>query len=156
MVDDTSPFLEVFCEVSGKDYRFTTGTKAEFAVSVINRKLGSLKPRVIYIEAAKEGEEPISFGDNASLLNYGLGWKLKTVVDADLPGTEKNNRQQRFSSVFSTGFANDSTPEIGEQSLKYIGRIFFAFVLMFILGGLFTVALENLPRLILLFNNSSV
>ncbi|OAO93626.1 hypothetical protein AXX17_AT5G34640 [Arabidopsis thaliana] len=102
MVDDTSPFLEVFCEVSGKDYRFTTGTKAEFAVSVINRKLGSLKPRVIYIEAAKEGEEPISFGDNASLLNYGLGWKLKTVVDADLPGTEKNNRQQRFSSVFST------------------------------------------------------
>jgi hypothetical protein len=86
MVDDTSPFLEVFCEVSGKDYRFTTGTKAEFAVSVINRKLGSLKPRVIYIEAAKEGEEPISFGDNASLLNYGLGWKLKTVVDADLPG----------------------------------------------------------------------
>jgi len=54
------------------------------------------------------------------------------------------------------GFANDSTPEIGEQSLKYIGRIFFAFVLMFILGGLFTVALENLPRLILLFNNSFV
>ncbi|CAD5333303.1 unnamed protein product [Arabidopsis thaliana] len=57
MVDDTSPFLEVFCEVSGKDYRFTTGTKAQFAVSVINRKLGSLKPRVIYIEAAKEVED---------------------------------------------------------------------------------------------------
>ncbi|XP_020875666.1 uncharacterized protein LOC9306609 [Arabidopsis lyrata subsp. lyrata] len=154
-------FLEVFCEVSGKEYRFTSGTKAKFAVSVINKKLGSLKPRVVFIEAVKDGEEPISFGDDACLVNYGHGWKLKTVVDSDFPGTEKNNLQQHFPSVISmdskdSKYTKDSRPEIGDQSLKYIGRIFFAFVLMFILGGLFTVALENLPRLILLFKNSSM
>ncbi|XP_010450502.1 PREDICTED: uncharacterized protein LOC104732638 [Camelina sativa] len=149
-------FLEVFCEVSGKEYRFTNGTKAKFAVSVINRKLGSLKPRVVFIEAAREGEEPISFGDDASLVSYGDGWKLKTVVDSDFPGTERYNLPQHFPSVISMGSKDPkySKPEIGEQSLKYIGRIFFAFVLMFILGGLFTVALENLPRLILLFKSS--
>uniref|UniRef100_A0A1J3IEH9 Uncharacterized protein n=2 Tax=Noccaea caerulescens TaxID=107243 RepID=A0A1J3IEH9_NOCCA len=172
MTNDTSPvdasFLEVFCDVSGKNYRFTTGTKAEFAVSVINRKLGSLKSRVVYIEAEKEGEEAISFGDDAYLVNYGDGWKLKTVTDADFPGTEKKkvvfqrNLPQQFPSVASSTSSKDSKfrrdlkPEgEGEQSLKYMWRIFFAFVLMFILGGLFTVALENLPRLILLFNNSS-
>lgn len=53
---------------------------------MINKKLGSLKPRVVFIEAAKEGEEPISFGDDACLVNYGHGWKLKTVVDSDVPG----------------------------------------------------------------------
>ncbi|ESQ47327.1 hypothetical protein EUTSA_v10028111mg, partial [Eutrema salsugineum] len=166
-------FLEVFCEVSGKDYRFSAGTKAEFAVSVINRKLGSLKSRVVYIEAAKEGEEPISFGDGAYLADYGHGWKLKTVVDAGIPGTETKNVLQRhlprqfpsvsFSSppVSSSGSKDSKSPRAekpefeGDQSLKYIGRILVAFVLMFILGGLFTMALENLPKLILLFNNSS-
>ncbi|KAF8100486.1 hypothetical protein N665_0223s0014 [Sinapis alba] len=170
MAEDTSPvpspppFVEVSCEVSGKDYRFTTGTKAEFAVSVINRKLGSSESKALYIEAVKEGEEPISFGDGACLVNYGNGWRLKTVIDhSDLPGTEKEDTFQRqFPSVLSTG-SKDSKPakamkaEVeGDQSLKYIGRIMFAFVLMFILGGLFTVALENLPRLILLFNNPSM
>lgn len=79
--------MEVFCEISGKDYRFTAGTKAEFAVSVINRKLGSSKPKALYIEASKDGEEPISFGDGASLVSYGHGWRLVTVIaDSDSPG----------------------------------------------------------------------
>ncbi|KAG2307333.1 hypothetical protein Bca4012_083646 [Brassica carinata] len=171
MAEDTSPvaspppFVEVFCEISGKDYRFTTGTKAEFAVSVINRKLvGSSKSKALYIEAVKEGEEPISFGDGASLVSYGHGWRLKTVIaDSNLPGAEKEGTFQRqFPSVLPTG-SKDSKPAKamkakveGDQSLKYIGRITFAFVLMFILGGLFTVALENLPRLILLFSNPSM
>ncbi|CAG7906268.1 unnamed protein product, partial [Brassica rapa] len=167
MAEDTPsppPFVEVFCEISGKDYRFTAGTKAEFAVSVINRKLGSSKPKALYIEASKDGEEPISFGDGASLVSYGHGWRLVTVIaDSDSPGTEKEGPfQTQFPSVLSTG-SKDSKPAKamkadfeGDQSLKYIGRIMFAFVLMFILGGLFTVALENLPRLILLFNNPSM
>ncbi|CAN7016138.1 unnamed protein product [Brassica oleracea var. botrytis] len=169
MAEDTPsppPFVEVFCEISGKDYRFTAGTKADFAVSVINRKLGSSKSKskALYIEAAKEGEEPISFGDGASLVSYGHGWRLKTVIaDSDLPGTDKEGPFQRqFPSVLSTG-SKDSKPAKamkakfeGDQSLKYLGRIMFAFVLMFILGGLFTVALENLPRLILLFTNPSM
>ncbi|CAH8354264.1 unnamed protein product [Eruca vesicaria subsp. sativa] len=170
MAEDTSPglspppFVEVFCEISGKDYRFTAETKAEFAVSVINRKLGSSKSKAVYIEAAKEGEEPISFGDGASLVSYGHGWRLKTVTDdSHLPGTEKEGTFQRqFPSGLSTGSkyskpAKAMKAEVeGDQSLKYIGRIMFAFVLMFILGGLFTVALENLPRLIVLFNNPSM
>ncbi|KAH0929097.1 hypothetical protein HID58_014824 [Brassica napus] len=187
MAEDTPsppPFVEVFCEISGKDYRFTAGTKAEFAVSVINRKLGSSKSKskALYIEASKDSEEPISFGDGASLVSYGHGWRLMTVIaDSDSPGTEKEGPfQTQFPSVLSTiaillysyasalyGFAlqgsKDSKPAKamkadfeGDQSLKYIGRIMFAFVLMFILGGLFTVALENLPRLILLFNNPSM
>ncbi|KAF3591448.1 hypothetical protein DY000_02022141 [Brassica cretica] len=171
MAEDTSPvpsphpFVEVFCEISGKYYRFATGTKAEFAVSVINRKLDSSKSKALYIEAAKEGEEPISFGDGASLVSYGHGWRLKTVIDvSDFPGTEKENTFQRqFPSVLLSTGSKDSKPaktmkaEVeGDQSLKYIGRIMFAFLLMFILGGLFTVALENLPRLILLFNNPSM
>lgn len=53
---------------------------------MINRKLGSLKSRVVYIEAEKEGEEAISFGDDAYLVNYGDGWKLKAVIDTDFPG----------------------------------------------------------------------
>ncbi|KAJ0234478.1 Uncharacterized protein HA466_0274920 [Hirschfeldia incana] len=172
MAEDTSPvpspppFVEVFCAISGKDYRFTAGTKAEFAVSVINRKLGSSsKSKALYIEAAKEGEEPISFGDGASLVSYGHGWMLKTVIhDSVSPGTEREEDtfQRQFLSVIPTG-SKDSKPAkamkaevVGDQSLKYIGRIMFAFFLMFILGGIFTVALENLPRLILLFNNPSV
>ncbi|CAH2079611.1 unnamed protein product [Thlaspi arvense] len=197
MVDDTSPFLEVFCEISGKNYRFTSGTKAEFAVFVINRKLGPLRSRVIYIEAVKEGEEPISFGDGASLVDYGHGWKLKTVIDADFPGNltsfrfqdlslrtcfNELRKRKLFSGIYRESFLHyyqrnasrrvcgfalqgsedskstrESKPEVeGDQSLKYIWRIMIAFVLMFILGGLFTVALENLPRFILLFNNPSM
>ncbi|CAN8232805.1 unnamed protein product [Cochlearia groenlandica] len=174
MADNTSPiaspplFLEVFCEVSGKNYRFTSGTKAEFAVSVINRKLGSLKSKVVYIEAVKKGEEPISFGDDAFLVSYGVAWKLKTVVDSDFTGTEKKDVPRRhlprqFPSVSSTGSKEeskstwDSREEVegggGDKSMRYMGRIFVAIVLMFVLGGIFTTALENLPRLILLFNN---
>lgn len=53
---------------------------------MINRKLASLKSRVVYIEAVKEGEEPISFGNDAFLVNYGHGWKLKAVIESDFHG----------------------------------------------------------------------
>ncbi|VVB09089.1 unnamed protein product [Arabis nemorensis] len=160
MADDSSPvFLEVFCEISGKEYRFTAGTKAEFVVSVINRKLGSLKSRVVYIEAVKEGEEPISFGNDAILVNYGHGWKLKTVIESEIHGTEKKNDllQRDLPRKFASGSKDSKSTSVeGDQSLKYIGRIMVAFLFMFILGGLFTIALENLPGLILLFYNSSI
>ena len=100
--------MEVFCEISGKDYRFTAGTKADFAVSVINRKLGSSKSKskALYIEAAKEGEEPISFGDGASLVSYGHGWRLKTVIaDSDLPG---NFRFQKHVSALCLQIASQT------------------------------------------------
>lgn len=100
--------MEVFCEISGKDYRFTAGTKAEFAVSVINRKLGSSKSKskALYIEASKDSEEPISFGDGASLVSYGHGWRLMTVIaDSDSPG---NFRFQKHVSGLSLHIASQA------------------------------------------------
>lgn len=74
--------MEVICKSSGKKRRFAAGTEAGFAVDVINRKLdGGVVPLVSRIEAVKEGEEPISFGPNSVLVDYGQGWKLETVTE---------------------------------------------------------------------------
>lgn len=72
------PFVEVKCESSGMRRRFAIGTEAGFAASVINNKLGSVDS--VYIEAVKEGEEPITFGPNSLLVDYGHGWTLHTVT----------------------------------------------------------------------------
>lgn len=75
-------FLEVICKSSDKPRRFAAGTEAGFAVSLINKKLGDgVKPLALYIEAAKEGEEPVAFGPNSVLVDYGAGWRLQTVTD---------------------------------------------------------------------------
>ncbi|GMN55233.1 hypothetical protein TIFTF001_024347 [Ficus carica] len=108
--------LEVKCESSGKTRRFAPGTEAGFAVSVINQKLlhqyqsdlqinsnSSSKtppppPLAVHIEAFKQGsdddddadvdeEEPITFGPNSLLLNYGPRWILHTVLSHPLPST---------------------------------------------------------------------
>ncbi|CAN6886905.1 unnamed protein product [Brassica oleracea] len=108
--DTPSPPPEMPFLLDSKNYRFTAGTKAEFAVSVINRKLGSSKykskSKAHYIEAAKEGEEPISFVDGASLVSYRHGWRLKTVIaDSDLLGRtekEEDTFQRQFPSFLST------------------------------------------------------
>ncbi|KAL7225540.1 hypothetical protein ACSBR1_020831 [Camellia fascicularis] len=39
-------------------------------------------------------------------------------------------------------------------SLWYIGKILLAFVFIFVMGAIFSLALENLPRLILFINSS--
>lgn len=73
-------FLEVACRSSGKLRRFAAGAEAGFALNLINRKLGAGTQPSLYIEAVKEGEEPVSFGPNSVLVNYGEGWKLQTVL----------------------------------------------------------------------------
>lgn len=75
-------FVEVVCKSSGKTRRFASGTEAGFAVSLINRKVEG-GPIASHIEAVKEGEEPVSFGPNSVLVNYGDGWKLQTVTGAE-------------------------------------------------------------------------
>lgn len=79
--------MEVICTASGKTRRFSAGTEAGFAVDLINKKLdkGGISgiPLASYIEAVKEGEEPVSFGPNSVLVNYGLAWKLQTVNHID-------------------------------------------------------------------------
>ncbi|KAF5203930.1 maltase-glucoamylase, intestinal protein [Thalictrum thalictroides] len=84
----SSSFLEVNCKSSGKVRRFSVGTEASFALELINQKLVSGDPSASYIEAFKDGEEPISFGPNSLLIDYGDGWKLQTVTNE---GFEKQN-----------------------------------------------------------------
>ncbi|KZV33961.1 hypothetical protein F511_04186 [Dorcoceras hygrometricum] len=83
------PFVEVECRSSGKILRFSAGTEAGFAVNLINQKLinnngsdgADNATLASHIEAVKEGEEePVSFGPNSVLVNYGPDWKLQTVI----------------------------------------------------------------------------
>jgi hypothetical protein len=75
--------VEVICTASGKTRRFSDGTEAGFALHLMNKKLEKEGifgiPLASHIEAVKEGEEPVSFGPNSLLVNYGLGWKLQTI-----------------------------------------------------------------------------
>ncbi|KAI5650189.1 hypothetical protein M9H77_36194 [Catharanthus roseus] len=98
---ESLPFVEVICTASGKTRRFSAGTEAGFAVDLINKKLdkGGISgiPLASYIEAVKEGEEPVSFGPNSVLVNYGLAWKLQTVnhIDGVVKGIRADSSPQR-------------------------------------------------------------
>ncbi|KAI9186608.1 hypothetical protein LWI28_018986 [Acer negundo] len=81
------PFLEVECKISGKTSRYAAGTKAGFAVNLINKKLDCVRPLALHIEAVKQGEEPVSFGPDALLVDYGDGWKLQIVTQLDFTAT---------------------------------------------------------------------
>ncbi|KAJ0817769.1 hypothetical protein HanPI659440_Chr00c05g0714771 [Helianthus annuus] len=76
-------YLEVNCTSSSKIRRFSAGTEAGFALHLINKKLDDGLPVASYIEAVKEGEEPVSFGPNSVLVCYGHGWKLQTVTEPE-------------------------------------------------------------------------
>ncbi|GLT65272.1 hypothetical protein SLA2020_377110 [Shorea laevis] len=152
------PFLEVICKSSGKRSRFASGTKAGFAVSLINSKLGAGEPLASHFEAVKEGEEPVSFGPDAVLVNYGNGWKLQTVTEADFPGSRKREQVQLIQEqihVLKSFDAQKPRTRVSKSGISfiYIGKILIAFILMFILGAIFTLSLENLPRLILYINS---
>lgn len=82
-------FLEVSCRSSGKTRRFAAGTEAGFALLMINKKLPIGVPPALFIEAFREGEEPVTFGPNAKLVIYGEEWKLQTV-------TEKGNLDEFY------------------------------------------------------------
>ena len=79
-------FLEVTCRSSGKKTRYAAGTKSSFAVNLINRKLDLGTPLALHIEAVKEDEEPVNFGPDAVLVDYGTGWKLQTVTEVNYAG----------------------------------------------------------------------
>ncbi|RWR85410.1 hypothetical protein CKAN_01427400 [Cinnamomum micranthum f. kanehirae] len=152
-------FLEVACRSSGKLRRFAAGTEAGFALNLINRKLGAGTQPSLYIEAVKEGEEPVSFGPNSVLVNYGEGWKLQTVLAEDY---EEGKRVQSNTKQFPPSTKSfDNHPDGKDASgsrpsinFMYFGKILLAFVFIFLLGGTFTLILENLPRLILFITSS--
>ncbi|XP_052302626.1 uncharacterized protein LOC7482379 isoform X7 [Populus trichocarpa] len=147
------PFLEVICKSLGKTSRFAAGTKAGFAVSLINRKLDVGAPFVLHIEAVKDGEEPISFGPDAVLVDYGNDWKLQTFTVLDYVGVRQAEHFQRIPKQSSDGSRPAKTATNPGISFLYMAKILVAFVLLFVLGASFTLALENLPRLILFINS---
>ncbi|XP_061945558.1 uncharacterized protein LOC133669439 isoform X5 [Populus nigra] len=146
-------FLEVICKSLGKTSRFAAGTKAGFAVSLINRKLDVGAPFVLHIEAVKDGEEPISFGPDAVLVDYGNDWKLQTFTVLDYGVRQAEHFQQIPKQQRSDGSRPAMTATKPGISFLYMAKILVAFVLLFVLGASFTLALENLPRLILFINS---
>ncbi|XP_047338031.1 uncharacterized protein LOC124941727 [Impatiens glandulifera] len=148
-------FVEVQCTSSGEIRRFANGTDARFALSLINRKVGKKFPLASHIEAAKEKEVPVSFGPGAILVDYGDGWKLQTVTESE--GTfMPEQRKSRIPSA--EGLHEETNIEDGiiktDITMGYIGKILLAFVIMFVIGAFFTLALENLPRFLLFINSS--
>ncbi|KAG8049186.1 hypothetical protein GUJ93_ZPchr0009g967 [Zizania palustris] len=84
-------FLEVTCRSSGKVRRFAAGTTARYALHAVNRKLAPGSPAALHVEAVKDGEEPVSFGPNGPLGDYGDGWKLQTLTKQDAPGAHQTS-----------------------------------------------------------------
>ncbi|KAF3973656.1 hypothetical protein ACB098_09G133300 [Castanea mollissima] len=158
-------FIEVKCRSSGKTRRFAVGTDAGFALSLINRTLmgtatATPLPLALHIEAFKEREEPIAFGPNSLLVQYGHGWQLqtRTELDFDFP-VPKGERLRPLTTRISTVKGTDGSHPVKRTanpviSSVYIGKIILAFILIFVLGAIFTLALENLPRLILFIKSS--
>ncbi|KAM5550418.1 hypothetical protein ABKV19_027531 [Rosa sericea] len=149
------PFVEVKCESSGMRRRFAMGTEAGFAVSVINRKLGTVgdphpHPLCLHIEAVKEGEEPITFGPNSLLVDYGPGWTLHTVTQLPFSGGEGVVRPKPMQVPHVMGSDNlHAANGVPKQAIDfmYVGKIVLAFILIFVLGAILTLVLENIPRL---------
>ncbi|OWM78838.1 uncharacterized protein LOC116196074 [Punica granatum] len=152
------PFLEVFCKSSDKPRRFAAGTEAGFAVSLINKKLGvGAKTVALYIEAVKEGEEPVAFGPNSVLVAYGSGWRLQTVTaEADHAGDRRGEgfrRPMTRTHALNSGGSRVERVQTPPVSSLYIAKILLAFVFIFVLGSVFVLALEYLPVLILYMNS---
>ncbi|KAH7853331.1 hypothetical protein Vadar_001302 [Vaccinium darrowii] len=143
------PFVEVVCKGSGKTRRFAAGTEAGFAVSLVNRKV-EVGPITSHIEAVKEGEEPVSFGPNSVLVDYGDGWKLQTVTVVEGLRKKEFKGPATLHNESLRGL-KASQPVI---SYLYVGKILLAFILIFVMGAVLTLALKNLPSLILFINSS--
>ncbi|KAG9157145.1 hypothetical protein Leryth_019095 [Lithospermum erythrorhizon] len=141
----TPPFIQIFCQTSGKNTRFAPGTKAGFALTFMNNKLIQIQtktrthlPFSSHIESVKDGEEPIVFGPTATLVDFGHGWKLMSVSD----------KKEIDKGLFGDSDLKNTT-STQEISFVYLGKILVSFVLIFLFGALCTLFLENLPQLIL-------
>ncbi|MFS7908566.1 hypothetical protein Hanom_Chr01g00084681 [Helianthus anomalus] len=151
-------YLEVNCTSSSKIRRFSAGTEAGFALHLINKKLDDGLPVASYIEAVKEGEEPVSFGRNSVLVCYGHGWKLQTVTEPEGARARRRSIRRTINRESSPLFSEElhSTKSLLPSviGVHYFAKVLLAFVLLFVFGAVFTLALENLPRLLILINPS--
>lgn len=135
--------------------RFAAGTKAGFAANLISQNNPS--SREVRIEAVKKGEEAVVFGPNALLVNYGPSWKLEAVTIARGGVVVDGGRGDPKSKL-------KLKPTVGDElassdfpiSIFYIGKVFVAFIFIFLIGAIFTYFLENLPELLSYINSSSL
>ncbi|ESW23478.1 hypothetical protein PHAVU_004G050600 [Phaseolus vulgaris] len=147
-----TPYVEVNCASSGKKRRFAAGTDAGFAVALINRKLKGTVVPASHIEAVKDGEVPIAFGPTSFLSDFGDGWKLQTVTLTDLSSEVRNEQFQQMrmqAPGLVSGVPGTARSVSNPITFVYIVKIIFAFILIFVLGAIFTLFLDNLPAFIL-------
>ncbi|XP_055808942.1 uncharacterized protein LOC129877463 isoform X2 [Solanum dulcamara] len=148
-------FVEVICKCTGKTWRFAAGTEAKFALKFINRSsVDSILANqpATYVEAVKDGEVPVIFGPNSILVNYGKGWKLQPVTEttsfsSGMPDDHAEVRPAYIPPVSDNSHSARSNSQ-APLSPIYIGKILLVFVLMFLIGALFTLLLDNLPQLL--------
>lgn len=81
--------------------RFAAVTESGFAIFLINHKLEPRNPHALHIEAVKDGEEPVCFGKNAILINYGKGWRLQTVIDESMHSMYRKGKLSHVFQAFS-------------------------------------------------------
>ncbi|KAM3288427.1 hypothetical protein P3S67_021857 [Capsicum chacoense] len=149
-------FVEVICKCTGKTWRFAAGTEAKFALKFINSSSVDstlAKPPATYIEAVKDGEVPVIFGPNSTLVNYGKGWKLQPVTETATSfsrGLPDDYAGARPAYVPPVSDNSHSARRKSQAALSpmYIGKILLVFIIMFLIGALFTLLLDNLPELL--------
>ncbi|KAK4345863.1 hypothetical protein RND71_036039 [Anisodus tanguticus] len=159
--EQSHSFVEVICKCTGKTWRFAAGTEAKFALKFINgSRIDSIlvNTPVTYIEAVKDGEVPVIFGPNSILVNYGKGWKLQpatettTVFSRGMPDNYATLRPTYVPSASDNSHSARRKSQAVALSPIYIGKILLVFILMFLIGAVFTLLLDNLPQLISKYN----
>ncbi|XP_004249372.2 uncharacterized protein [Solanum lycopersicum] len=150
-------FVEVICKCTGKTWRFAAGTEAKFALKFINSSSVDSIPAdqpATYVEAVKDGEVPVIFGPNSILVSYGKGWKLQPVTETTkgfsrrMPDDYAAARPAYMPPVLDNSHSAKRKSQAAALSPIYIGKILLVFVLMFFIGALFTLLLDNLPQLL--------
>ncbi|CAA0809762.1 Unknown protein [Striga hermonthica] len=76
------------------------------------------------------------------------------MATRDEGAVHEGTRRVRKASSRATDDYHSAARKESSISILYIAKILFAFLLIFIFGAVFTLALENLPRLILFVNSS--
>ncbi|XP_015089306.1 uncharacterized protein LOC107032236 [Solanum pennellii] len=149
-------FVEVICKCTGKTWRFAAGTEAKFALKFINSSSVDSIPAdqpATYVEAVKDGEVPVIFGPNSILVSYGKGWKLQPVTETTkgfsrgMPDDYAAARPAYMPPVLDNSHSAKRKSQAALSPI-YIGKILLVFVLMFFIGALFTLLLDNLPQLL--------
>ncbi|KAL3327014.1 hypothetical protein AABB24_037616 [Solanum stoloniferum] len=153
--EQSQSFVEVICKCTGKTWRFAAGTEAKFALKFINSSsVDSILANqpATYVEAVKDGEVPVIFGPNSILVSYGKGWKLQAVSETasfsrGMPDDYAASRPEYIPPVSDNSHSAKRNSQAA-LSPVYIGKILLVFVLMFLIGAVFTLLLANLPQLL--------